>query len=197
MLVELPGPQRIVIVGIARAGIPPVLKLRVDVVGVIDFAQQLLSVDASLVDSGLLDIFTIYGDLAFRQSWGSPGYTVLSVGGFYPGFRPEPANIPPMRRLGFHLDLPVPGIDVRAEGYFAVTSNTVQLGGHFEAGHRGGRLRRARFPERRRHRPVHSVPLPRRGQRRLRGGGLRADLRRYPARRHARRARARSPSPDG
>ena len=39
-----------------------------------------------------------------------------------------------MRRLGFHLDLPVPGIDVRAEGYFAVTSNTVQLGGYFEAG---------------------------------------------------------------
>ena len=39
-----------------------------------------------------------------------------------------------MRRLGFHLDLPVPGIDVRADGYLAVTSNTVQLGGHFEAG---------------------------------------------------------------
>ena len=41
VLVELPGPQRIVIVGIARAGIPPVLKLRVDVVGVIDFTRQL------------------------------------------------------------------------------------------------------------------------------------------------------------
>ncbi|WP_165372873.1 DUF6603 domain-containing protein [Pengzhenrongella frigida] len=133
VLIELPGPQRIVIVGVARAGIP-VLKLRVDVVGVIDFAQRLLSVDASLVDSGLLDIFTIYGDLAFRQSWGPQSYTVLSVGGFYPGFRPEPANIPALRRLGFHLDLPVPGIDVRAEGYLAVTSNTVQLGGYFEAG---------------------------------------------------------------
>ena len=138
VLVELPGPQRIVIVGIARAGIPPILRLRIDVVGVIDFAQRILSVDASLVDSGLLDIFTIYGDLAFRQSWGSPGYTVLSVGGFYPGFRPEPANIPPLRRLGFHLDLPVPGIDVRAEGYLAVTSNTVQLGGYFEAGIEAG-----------------------------------------------------------
>ncbi len=138
VLVELPGPQRIVVVGIARAGIPPVLKLRVDVVGVLDFAQQRLSVDASLVDSGLLEIFTIYGDLAFRLSWGSPGYMVLSVGGFYPGFRPEPANIPALRRLGFHLDLPVPGIDLRAEGYFAVTSNTVQLGGYFEAGIEAG-----------------------------------------------------------
>jgi hypothetical protein len=138
VLVELPGPQRIVVVGIARAGIPPVLKLRIDVVGVLDFAQRMLSVDASLVDSGLLDIFTIYGDLAFRLSWGSPGYTVLSVGGFFPGFRPEPANIPPLRRLGFHLDLPVPGIEVRAEGYLAVTSNTVQLGGYFEAGIEAG-----------------------------------------------------------
>jgi hypothetical protein len=134
VLIELPGPQRIVIVGIARAAIPPVLKLRVDVLGVIDFTQQTVSVDASLVDSGLLDIFTIYGDLAFRQCWGPQAYTVLSAGGFYPGFRPEPASIPPLRRLGFHLDSPVPGIDVRAEGYFAVTSNTVQLGGYLEAG---------------------------------------------------------------
>lgn len=138
VLVELPGPQRIVVVGIARAGIPPVLKLRIDVVGEIDFVQQLVSVGASLVDSGLLDIFTIYGDMAFRLCWGSPGYMVLSVGGFYPGFRPEPANIPALRRLGFHLDLPVPGIDLRAEGYFAVTSNTVQLGGYFEAGIEAG-----------------------------------------------------------
>jgi hypothetical protein len=134
VLIELPGPQRIVIVGIARAGIPPVLKLRIDVAGVLDFAQQTLSVDASLVDSGLLDIFSIYGDVAFRQCWGPRAYTVLTAGGFYPGFRPEPASIPPLRRLGFHLDSAVPGIDLRAEGYLAVTSNTVQLGGYLEAG---------------------------------------------------------------
>ena len=59
---------------------------------------------------------------------------MLSIGGFYPGFRPEPAQIPPMRRIGYHLDSPVPGLRLRAEGYFAVTSNTVQLGGYFEAG---------------------------------------------------------------
>lgn len=134
ILIELPGPQRIVIVGIARAGIPPVLKLRVDVDGVIDFVQQTLEVNASLVDSGLLDIFSIYGDLAFRLCWGPQAYTVLSIGGFYPGFRPEPASIPPLKRLGFHLDLPIPGITLRAEGYLAVTSNTIQLGGYFEAG---------------------------------------------------------------
>ena len=133
VIVELPGPQRIVVVGVARAGIPPVLKLRIDVLGVLDFQRRLVAIDASLVDSGLLGIFSIYGDVAFRMSWGSPAYTVVSVGGFYPGFRPEPAEIPPMRRVGFHLDVPIPGIDLRAEGYFAVTSNTIQLGGHYEA----------------------------------------------------------------
>ena len=138
VLIELPGPQRIVIVGVARAGIPPVLQLRLDVLGVIDFVQQLVSIDASLVDSGVLGIFTVYGDVAFRQSWGPQAYTVLSVGGFYPGFRPEPAQIPPMKRIGMHLDLPVPGIDLRCEGYVAVTSNTIQLGGYYEAGIEAG-----------------------------------------------------------
>ena len=48
VLIELPGPQRIVVVGVARAGIPPVLKLRIDVVGVIDFQRELIAIDASL-----------------------------------------------------------------------------------------------------------------------------------------------------
>lgn len=32
------------------------------------------------------------------------------------------------------LDLPLPGIRIRAEGYLAATSNTLQLGGRLEAG---------------------------------------------------------------
>ncbi|WP_049561967.1 DUF6603 domain-containing protein [Nonomuraea sp. SBT364] len=133
VLMELPGPQRVVVVGVARAGIPPVLKLRVDVAGVIDLVQSTVAVDASLIDSGLLGVFSVYGDLAFRQCWGPQAHTVLTAGGFYPGFRPEPAVIPPLRRLGYHLDVPVPGISLRAEGYLAVTSNSVQLGGRIEA----------------------------------------------------------------
>ncbi len=188
VFVELPGPQRIVIVGIARAGIPPILKLRIDVVGIIDFQRRLLSIDASLVDSGLLGIFTICGDVAFRQSWGDPAYTVVSVGGFYPGFRPEPAQIPPMRRLGFHLDLPVPGIDLNADGYFAVTSNTVQLGGHFEAGISAAGCGAHGFLDVDaivQFTPFHVHAEVERG---LRGRGVRADVRRDPARRHARRS---------
>jgi hypothetical protein len=124
----------VVVAGVARAGLPGILQLRVDVAGGVDFGQRLVWVDASLVDSGALGVFTIYGDAAFRMNWGPGAYTVASLGGFYPGFRPEPAQIPPMRRLGFALDYPVPGLKIRAEGYLAVTSNTIQLGGSFEAG---------------------------------------------------------------
>lgn len=134
VILELPGPARIVIVGVARAGIPPVLQLRLDMLGAIDFEQGELALGASLVDSGVLGIFVITGDAALRISWGAQKYTVLSIGGFYPGFDPRPAQLPPLARAGMHLDLPVPGITMRAEAYFAVTSNTLQFGGHLETG---------------------------------------------------------------
>ena len=52
----------------------------------------------------------------------------------YPGFKPEPALERPLRRLGLSLDSPLPGISIRAEAYFAATSNTLQFGGLLEAG---------------------------------------------------------------
>jgi hypothetical protein len=136
VIVELPGPARIVIAGSARAelaGSPPLLRLRIDVLGVIDFSERTVAFDATLVDSGALGIFVITGDAAFRLRWGDRPYTVLTLGGFYPGFRPEPSNLPALKRIGLALRAPVPLLTLRAEGYFAVTSNTLQLGAHIEA----------------------------------------------------------------
>ena len=76
----------------------------------------------------------MYGDGAMRFSWGTTGYLVTTVGGFFPGFNPEPARLPAMRRVGLALDSPVPIIDIRAEGYFAITSNSLQFGGRLEVG---------------------------------------------------------------
>ena len=59
---------------------------------------------------------------------------VVTVGGFYPGFNPEPARLPALRRVGLAMDNPLPIIEIRAEGYFAVTSNSIQLGGRWEIG---------------------------------------------------------------
>jgi hypothetical protein len=136
VIVEIPT-GKVVILGVARAAIPgleSLLNLRLDLLGVIDPEQQLISIDASLVDSHALGIFEIYGDAALRFSWGTPAYFVATVGGFYPGFNPEPARIPALRRIGMSMDNPVAIIDIRAEGYFAITSNSIQFGGRLEVG---------------------------------------------------------------
>jgi hypothetical protein len=136
VVVEIPT-GRVVILGVARVSIPGlsfVLSLRLDLLGVIDPVEQLISIDASLVDSHVLGIFEVYGDAAMRVSWGTSAYTIVSVGGFFPGFNPEPARIPAMRRVGLSLDMPIPIIEIKAEGYFAITSNSIQFGGRWEVG---------------------------------------------------------------
>jgi hypothetical protein len=136
VIVEIPT-GKVAVLGVARAsipGLPFVLNLRLDVLGLLDPVEQMVSIDASLVDSHVLGIFEVYGDAAFRFSWGTVGYLVATVGGFYPGFNPEPAHLPALRRVGLALDSPIPIIEVRAEGYFAVTSNSIQFGGRWEIG---------------------------------------------------------------
>ena len=136
VIVELPT-GKVAILGVARAsipGLPLILNLRLDVLGLLDPVEQMASIDASLVDSHVLGIFEVYGDAAMRFSWGATGYLVVSVGGFYPGFNPEPARLPALRRIGMAIDNPLPIIEVRAEGYFAVTSNSIQFGGRWEIG---------------------------------------------------------------
>ena len=136
VIVEIPT-GKVSILGVAHAsipGLPFVLNLRLDVLGIVDPVVQLVSIDASLVDSHVLGIFEVYGDAAMRLSWGTAGYLVVTVGGFYPGFNPEPAHLPALRRVGLSLDSPIPILEVRAEGYFAVTSNSIQFGGRWEIG---------------------------------------------------------------
>jgi hypothetical protein len=136
VIVEIPT-GKVAILGVARAsipGLPFVLNLRLDVLGLIDPVEQIISIDASLVDSHVLGIFEVYGDAAMRFSWGAQAYLVVTVGGFYPGFNPEPAHLPALRHVGLSIDNPISIIDIRAEGYFAVTSNSIQFGGRLEVG---------------------------------------------------------------
>jgi hypothetical protein len=135
VVVEIPS-GKVVMLGVARAeipGTPGLIHLRLDLIGIVDPAQSLVSVDASLVDSHVLGIFAVYGDAALRMNWGNQAYSVVSIGGFYPGFNPEPARLPAMRRVGLALEAPTGGlIDIRAEGYLAITTNTIQLGGRLD-----------------------------------------------------------------
>lgn len=132
VLLSLPS-GTITIIGRGQIQLPPVLHIRMDVLGVIDAGRSIVAVDAVLVDSHLLGIFDVTGTAALRMCWGAEPYFVLTVGGFYPGFRPEPALLPPQQRLGLHLAVPCP-LTLRAEGYFAITANTVQAGARIQAG---------------------------------------------------------------
>ena len=135
VVIEIPS-GRVAIVGVARIpmpGVPGLINLRLDVIGIVEPSQSLVSVDASLVDSHVLGIFSGSGDAALRLCWGSQAYAVVSIGGFYPGFNPEPARLPAMRRVGLSLQSPTGGLlEITAEGYFAFTTNTIQLGGRLD-----------------------------------------------------------------
>ncbi len=152
ILIELPGPSKIVILGSVRASIlgasPEIalVKLRMDILGVIDFDQKLLAFDASLVDSSVLDILTLTGDVAFRLSWGAMPYVVLSIGGFHPAFNPGPMIDRVLARATASFEVGSGAkIWLRQEMYFAFTSNSLQLGGRTEAGLKLGPVRAEGF----------------------------------------------------
>jgi hypothetical protein len=137
---EFPGPTKIILLGSARADIPMVkdvpklIGLRLDIVGFVDFPGKRAEFDATLIESHVLYVWHVTGDGAFRLHWGDPAYVALTLGGFHPRFNPAPMVFPDLTRVALTLDNPEPGLFLRAEAYFAVTSNTVQFGGRIEIG---------------------------------------------------------------
>jgi hypothetical protein len=134
LVLELTSPIRLVILGRFQVALPdkkdPVLNLRLDVVGVIDFDKGEISVDASLVDSRLV-VFSLTGDMAVRIGWGATKMFALAAGGFHPAFQPPP-GFPSLRRLAIALansDNP----RLRLEAYMALTANTIQFGAALDA----------------------------------------------------------------
>jgi hypothetical protein len=139
LLLDLPNPM-FAIVGVLQAMLPaeeaPILHLQVNFIGVMDFDRGYIFFRADLYDSRLL-IYTITGSMAFLVSWGEQKTFALSIGGFHPDFHDAPA-IPAlpdaftnMARIGLSL-LSDDNPRLKAESYFAVTSNTVQFGAKVE-----------------------------------------------------------------
>jgi hypothetical protein len=138
IFVELP-PLKIVLLGSARAAIPnpaggrPVLQIRLDIIGLLDFQKKVLEFDAVLIDSHLLEILELTGGAAMRLSWGDEPYVVLTVGGFHPGYSPAPLTFPPsLTRVAMVRGTPTDFLYLRFEGYFAITTNTLQFGASVE-----------------------------------------------------------------
>ena len=129
IIIELPAPIRLVLLGQVSVMIPTpdaaVVELHIDILGILDFEGQRISVDAVLHDSRVA-AFSLSGDMAFRLSWGASPNFALSVGGLNPRCQPPP-GFPELRRLTISLGFEEnPRLSV--QGYFAVTSNTVQFG---------------------------------------------------------------------
>lgn len=133
IIVALPMPLLIALIGRIGIVLPDpkaaVVVLQLDVVGILDFGRKELSIDATLHDSRIA-IFDVYGDMAVRIGWGESPAFLISIGGFNPRFVPPP-GFPQMRRLTIALatsDNP----RVRLETYFAITSNTLQVGARLD-----------------------------------------------------------------
>lgn len=125
---ELPEPVRLVALAQLRARLPSkgrtLVRLNMDALGVVDFDRGRASLDAVLYDSAVVGQ-SIGGEMALRARWlGRTGF-VLAVGGLNPRYEP-PADFPELEPLSLTFERS--GAEVRLEAYFALTTNTAQVG---------------------------------------------------------------------
>jgi hypothetical protein len=141
VILSLPDPITLAILGLIDAGLPTqdeaLVELHIEVLGIVDFAAQTVSIDGLLYNSHIL-AFSINGAMALRYSWGAPHNLLFSLGGFNPHFDATGLNVPPLSRLSLSIgDGDNPRLSANA--YLAVTSNTRQFGANVEAwAHAGG-----------------------------------------------------------
>jgi hypothetical protein len=131
VIIEIP-PGDIAILGILRLALPAdqiaILVLQVNFAGAIEVDKQRLYFFATLFDSHILSI-TIDGSMGLLVAWGNNANFLVSVGGFHPQFNPPPLPFPTPRRISISL-INESFARIQADGYFAVTTNTVQFGTH-------------------------------------------------------------------
>ncbi|WP_299961435.1 DUF6603 domain-containing protein [uncultured Roseobacter sp.] len=129
LALTLPEPLRIILIGTLKANIPneilPIVKLNVDVAGVLDVSGQRFDLEGRIYDSRIQGI-PIEGGFAVRSAWGPAPELAFSIGGLHPGFEPPP-GFPTLARLGVDLSKGS-RFKLLINGYFAITSNSLQFG---------------------------------------------------------------------
>jgi hypothetical protein len=130
VIIELPAPVRVAILGVLQIGLPQadedaVVLLNLDVLGVVDFGLGTLSLDASLFGSRIAD-FPVSGDMALRLGWKAEREFIAAVGGCNPATQPPP-DFPTLNRLAISLSSS-DKFTFTLQAYFATTSNTIQFG---------------------------------------------------------------------
>jgi hypothetical protein len=132
IIIEIPG--NIVILGVLKVLLPtadaPLLALQVNFIGAIEFDKKRIWFFASLFESRLL-FMTLEGEMGLLVAFGDDANFVVSVGGFHPQFNPPPLPFPSPKRIAINY-INEPNARIRVMNYFAVTSNTAQLGAQAE-----------------------------------------------------------------
>lgn len=132
VIIEIPG--NIAILGVLKLALPAddvaVIKIQVNFAGAIEFDKSRLYFFAALYDSHVLFI-TIEGEMGVLFAFGDDANFVVSIGGFHPQFNPPPLPFPSPKRIEVDI-INESFARIRCDGYFAVTSNTVQFGSHSE-----------------------------------------------------------------
>ncbi|MDD9205409.1 hypothetical protein PU560_02870, partial [Georgenia sp. 10Sc9-8] len=129
LVLTLPDPLRVVLVGTVRAVLPDpdlaVARLNVDVAGVLDLSASRFDMEGRVYDS-VIQALPVTGGFAMRTSWGRDTAFAFAIGGLHPGYTP-PAGFPEVDRMGVDLSRGS-SFQLRLAGYFAITSNSLQLG---------------------------------------------------------------------
>jgi hypothetical protein len=128
VIIEIPG--NVVILGRLAVALPtaeePVLLLQLTFMGALEFDKRRLWFYASLFDSRILFI-TIDGEMGLLVDYSDNPNFVLSVGGFHPQLKAPPLPFPTPNRIALNI-INESYARVRAEAYFAITTNSVQFG---------------------------------------------------------------------
>jgi hypothetical protein len=132
VIIEIPG--NIAILGVLKVALPDedaaLIIIQVNFMGAIEFDKKRLWFFASLYESRVLFI-TLEGEMGLLVAWGDDANFVVSVGGFHPAFNPPALPFGEIRRIAISI-LNASFARIRVEGYFAVTSNSVQFGARVE-----------------------------------------------------------------
>jgi hypothetical protein len=130
VVLSLPDPL-IVIIGRVRIALPapqlPIVDLRATVYG--ELAPDHLLIKVSLNGSRIAT-FSVNGDMALLVRWSGGAEIAITAGGFHPRYDP-PKGLGGLQRLSMDLSPPAV-LSLRSEAYFAVTTNSVQLGSRTE-----------------------------------------------------------------
>ncbi|PSQ45302.1 hypothetical protein BRD17_01770 [Halobacteriales archaeon SW_7_68_16] len=134
VVLELPT-GKVVLMGVISAVLPDertaLLDLNMILSGYIDPPNRRVAIDASLFDSRVAT-FPIAGDMAMRMNYGDDPRFLLSVGGWNPRYSP-PKGFPELDRVRAVLGNKGGNPRIELNGYFAITSNTVQVGADVHA----------------------------------------------------------------